>query len=122
MKNITASNLSFKVTRNEKTCANRLEWDIFGKLVQSSYRNNTYVDAILHLQYPLAPVCLTLVNSDGTVRKACKSKLYDTAMYLVTVDKTNLPGHDVMSTCFLDLAAVLKIQLKDCFTIRHLTW
>ena len=55
------------------------------------------------LKYPLASVCLSLGNSDGTVRKTCKSKLYDTAMYvLVTVAKTYLPGHDVMNIYFLD--------------------
>ena len=79
------------------------ERDILSKLVKSSYRNNVYVDAENLLKYPLALVCLALGNSDGTVRKTCKSKLYDTAGYdLVTVDKTNLPGHDVMNVYFLD--------------------
>ena len=55
------------------------------------------------LKYPLASVCLGLGNSDGTVRKACKSKLYDTVMYvLVTAAKAYLPGHDVMNIYFLD--------------------
>ena len=42
--------------------------------------------------------------------------------YLPTVDKTNLPGHDVMNTYFLDLASVARRQLKNFFTIRQLTW
>lgn len=55
------------------------------------------------LKYPLASVCLGLGNSDGTVRKTCKSKLYNMSMYdLVTVDKANLPGHDVINMYFLD--------------------
>ena len=48
-------------------------------------------------------------NSDRTIRKTCKSNLYDTAMYdLVTIDKTYLPGHDVMNTYFLDLTATVE--------------
>ena len=57
-------------------------------------------------------------DSDGTIRKTCKSNLYGTAMYdLVTVDKTYLPGHDVMNTYFLDLAATVATQLKHYFTV-----
>ena len=41
---------------------------------------------------------------------------------LVTVDKTNLPGHDVISTYFPDLAAIVRTKLKNCFIIRQLTW
>ena len=40
---------------------------------------------------------------------------------LVTVDKTNLPGHDVMNTYFQDLAAVVRTNLKDCLKIKQLT-
>ena len=98
------------------------EGDILGKLAQSSYSNNAYVDVENLLKYPFAPVCLALGNSDRAIRKTCKSKLYNTAMsYLETVDKTNLPGH-VMNMYFLDLAAVVRTELKDCFTIRQLTW
>ena len=42
---------------------------------------------------------------------------------LITVDKTNLSGHNVMNTHFLDhLAVVVGTQLKDCFTVRQLKW
>ena len=75
MKNFTTSNLLFKVKRNEKTTEIRLQRDILGKLVQSSYRNNAYVDVENLLKYPLAPVYLALGNFDGTIRKTCKSKL-----------------------------------------------
>ena len=73
------------------------------------------------MKYPLASVCLAVGNSDGTIRKTCKSELCDTAMSdLVTVDKTNLPGHDVMNRYFLDLATFVRTKLKDCFTVRQL--
>ena len=81
-----------KVKWNEKTIEIRLQRDIFGKLFQSSYRSSAK-DVENLFKYPLAPVRLGLGNSDGTIRKICKSNLYDTAMYdLVTVDKTFLPG------------------------------
>ena len=69
MKNFLASNLLFKVKQNEKTTKIRLQRDILGKLAQSSYRNNAYIDVENLLKYPLAPVCLALGNSDGTIRK-----------------------------------------------------
>ena len=75
MKNFTASNSSFRVKQNKKTTEFRLQRDIFGKLVQSSYRNNPYVYVENLLKYPLALVCLALGNSDETIRKTCKSKL-----------------------------------------------
>ena len=107
MKNFTASNLSFKVKWNGKTTKIRLHRDILGKLVESSYRNNAYVD----VENLFEISCLALGNSDGTTRKTCKSMLSDTAMSdLVTVDKTNLCGHDAMNMYFLDLAAVVRIK------------
>ena len=80
MKIFTTFNLSFKVKRNVKTTEIRLQRDTVGKRVQSSYRNNACVHVQYLLKYPLTPVCLALVNSDGTVRKTCKSKLHDPAM------------------------------------------
>ena len=91
MKNFTASNLSFKVKWNEKTTEILLQRDILGKLIQSSYRNYAYVDLETLLKYCVAPVCLALGNSDGTISKTCKSMLSDTVISdLVAVDKTNL--------------------------------
>ena len=79
MKNFTASNLSFKNKRNERTIKIQLQRDLLCKLVQSSNRNNAYADVENLLIHPLAPVCLVLGNSDGTTRKTCKQKLHDTA-------------------------------------------
>ena len=99
------------------------ERDILGKLVQSPYRNNAYVDVENLSKYPLASVCLALGNSDDTIRKTCKSKLYDTAVSdLVTVDKTNLPGHDLMNAYFLDLAAVVRTKRINMADISFGTW
>ena len=91
MKNFTISNLSFKVKQNEKTTEVRLQRDLLGKLFKTFYRNNAYVDVENILKYPLAPVCLALTNSEGTIRKTWNLNLHDTSIYnLVSVDKTNL--------------------------------
>ena len=101
MKNFTASNVSFKVKWNGKTTKIRLHRDIV------SYRNNAYVD----VQNLFEIFCLALGNSDGTTRKTCKQMLSGTAMSeLVTVDKTNLCGHDAMNMYFLDLTANVRIK------------
>ena len=101
MKNFTASNVSFKVKWNGKTTKIRLHRDIV------SYRNNAYVD----VQNLFEIFCLALGNSDGTTRKTCKQMLSDTAMSeLVTVDKTNLCGHDAMNMYFLDLTANVRVK------------
>ena len=71
IKNFTTSNLMI----NGLTTEIRLQTDILGKLVQSSYRNNAYVEVEHLLEYPVAPVCLALGNSDGTISKTCKSML-----------------------------------------------
>ena len=91
MKNFTISNLSFKVKQNEKTTEVRLQRDLLGKLFKTFYRNNAYVDVENILKYSLAPVCLALANSDGTMRKTWNLNLHDTSIYdLVSADKTNL--------------------------------
>ena len=77
---------------NGLTTEIRLQRDILGKFVQSSYRNNAYVDVENLLKYPVAPFCLALGNSDGTISKTCKSMISDTEISdLVNVGKTNLP-------------------------------
>ena len=120
IKNFTASNLSFKAKWNLKTPEILLQRDILGKLVPYSYRNNAYIDVENFLKFLVAPACLVL---DGTISKTCKSMLFDTTMSdLVTVDKTNLPGHDVMNMYFLDLAVIVRTKPNNCFIIRQLTW
>ena len=66
---------------------------------------------------------LALNCLDGTNRKTCKSKLYEAAMYdLSIVEENKLPAKSVMNTYFLDLAACARTMLKDCITIRDLAW
>ena len=96
-----------------------MQRDILGKLVQASHRNNAYVDVENPLKYPVSPVCLAFGNFDWTISKTWKSMLSDTAISdLVTVDKINLPWHDVINTYFLDLADVVRTKPKDCFIIN----
>ena len=104
---------------NGLTTEIRLQKDILGKFVQSFYRNNAYVDVENLLKYPVAPFCLALGNSDGTISKTCKSMLSDTEISdLVNVGKTNLPWHDVINTYHLDLAAAVRTKPKDWFVIN----
>ena len=50
------------------------------------------------------PMSLALSCLDGTIRKTCKSKLYEAAMYdLWIAEQNKLPGKSVMNTYVLDL-------------------
>ena len=71
------------------------------------------------MDYPLAPVSLALCNADGSIRKTKKSSLYEAAMAeLVILNPKDLPLKEELSTYFLDLAAAIRSQLKDCETIK----
>ena len=72
------------------------------------------------MDYPLAPVSLALCNADGSIRKTKKSSLYEAAMAeLVILNPKDLPPKEELSTYFLDLAAAIRSQLKDCETIKQ---
>ena len=61
---------------------------------------------------------LPLSCLDGAIRKKCKSKLYEAAIYdLSIVEQNKLPGKSVMNSYFLDLSACVRKMLKDCVTI-----
>ena len=81
MENFIASTLSFKDKQTEMTTEIRFQRDLLGELVQSSDVNNAHANVENLLKYALAPAYLALGNSDGTIRKTCKSKLCDNAMY-----------------------------------------
>ena len=62
---------------------------------------------------------LALSCLNRTIRKTCKSELYETAMYdLLVVEQNKLPANSVVNTYFLDLAACGRAILEDCATIR----
>ena len=73
--------------------------------------------------FPLAPVSLPLSHYDGTIRKTVKSKIFDAAMHdLTAIKQEDLPSAEKLSTCFLDLAAEIRLHLKKCENIRQLAW
>ena len=94
-----------------------MQRDILGKLIRSSFDTNSYIN-VENLTYPLGTVSLALSCLDGTIRKKCKSKLYEAAMYDLMIEEQNrLAGKSVMNTYFLDLPACVRAMLNDCVTI-----
>ena len=72
------------------------------------------------MAYPLTPVSPALWNADESIRKTKKSSLYEAAMAeLVILNPEDLLPKKELSTYFLDLAAAIKSQLKDCETIKQ---
>ena len=52
---------------------------------RSSFDTNSYMNVENLLTYPHGPVSLALSCSDGTIRKTRKSKLYEAAMYDLSI-------------------------------------
>ena len=66
-----------------------------------------------------------------TIRKTVKSKPFDAATHDPTVIKHDFPSAEKLSyfqtyifshTYFLDLAAEIRLQVKNCASIRQLVW
>ena len=81
------------------------------------------IDIDTALSYPLAAVILPLCNADGSIRKTNKSSLFKVAMSdLKILNTEDLPHEQKLSIYFLDLAAAIRTQTKDCVTISQLAW
>ena len=112
-----------KVSKNGKQHGIQVQSDILGKLVSLSCLNKAAINIDAAMSFPLSPVSLPLSHCDGTIRKTIKSKLYSAAMHdLTIVNHDELPPAHKLCTYFLDLAAEIRLQLKDCNTIRQLAW
>ena len=121
LKTFQDSFVKAKVSKNGKEGEVRVQRDILCKLVSLSNSNKAAIDLEAALNFPLAPVCLLLSNCDGTIRKTVKSKLYQAAMLEWTiVNPDDLPLPSELYTYFLDLAASIRVHLKECETIRQL--
>ena len=71
----------------------------------------------------MAPISLPLCNADGNIRKTNKLSLLKAAMSDLTILNTeDIPPEQELLTHFLDLAAAIRIQTKDCVTINQLAW
>ena len=112
------SNVSVKLQKKGEAREIKMQRDILGKLIWSSFDTNSYINVENLLTYPLGTVSLALSCLDGTIRKKCKSKLHEAAKYnLSIVEQNKLPGRSVMNTHFLDLPTCVRTMLKDCITI-----
>ena len=110
-----------KVSKNGKQHEIQVQSDILGKLVSLSCLNKGAINIDAAMSFPLSPVSLPLSHCDGTIRKTFKSKPYSAAMHdLTIVNHGELPPAHKLCTYFLDLAAEIRLQLKDCNTIRQL--
>ena len=121
--NFEESAVKAKISRCGKQAEVRIQRDILGRLVSLSSQHEAPLDIEAAMTYPLAPISLTLCNSDGSIRKANKSSLYQAAMTELSIlSPEDLPPKEDLSTYFLDLAATIRTQLKECETIKQLAW
>ena len=121
--NFSSSNVTIKVQKKGQSKEIKIQRDIVGKIIRLSFDTNSCINVENLITYPLAPVILALSYLDGTIRKTCKSNLYEVAMHDLSIAVLHeLPEKNIMNTYFLDLAACVRIILKDCVTVRDLAW
>ena len=99
----------------------KIQRDILSIFIWLSTHHKAPLDIEAAMAYPVAPVSLVLSNADGSIGKTKKSSLYEAAMAeLVILNPEDPPPEEELSTYFLDLAAAIRSQLKDCETIKQL--
>ena len=118
VENVHGSFVKAKVSKNGKQQEIQVQSNILAKLVHlSSFTKAINLEKTMC--FPLAPVSLPLSHYDGTIRKTVKSKLFHAAMHDVTVIKPeDLPSAEELSVYFLDLAAEIRLHVKNCDSIR----
>ena len=110
-----------KVSKNGQQQEIQVQSNILANLVHLSSFKNSAINLEKAMCLPLAPVSLPLSHYDGTIRKTVKSKLFHAAMHDVTVIKPeDLPSAEELSVYFLDLAAEIRLHVKNCDSIRWL--
>ena len=101
----------------------KIQRDILSTLISLSTHHKAPLDIEAAMAYPLALVSLALCNADGSIRKTKKSSLHEAAVAAsVILNPEDLLSKEELSTYFLDLAAAIRLQLKDCETIKQLAW
>ena len=113
VENVHGSFVKAKVSKNGKQQEIQVQSNILAKLVHlSSFTKAINLEKTMC--FPLAPVSLPLSHYDGTIRKTVKSKLFHAAMHEVTVIKQeDLPSAEELSVYFLDLAAEIRLHVKN---------
>ena len=121
LKNFEDSTVKVKLSKSGVQKQVKIQRDILSTLIWLSTHHKAPLDIEAAMAYPLALVSLALCNADGSIRKTKKSSLYEAAMAeLVILNPEDLPPKEELSTYFLDLAAAIRSQLKDCETIKQL--
>eukprot|EP00794_Sanderia_malayensis_P020780 gene20780-biopygen14596 len=95
--------------------------DILGLLAAKSTEKNAAIDIDKALQYPLAPVPLSLATCEGIRRNTAKSKLMDAALQsiLETEGQSN-ENQGSLRVYILDLAAYIRSMVKVANTFSEL--
>ena len=108
-----------KVSKNGQQQEIQVQSNILANLAHLSSFKNSAINLEKAMCSPLAPVSLPLSHYDGTIRKTVKSKFFHAAMHEVTVIKQeDLPSAEELSVYFLDLAAEIRLHVKNCDSIR----
>ena len=119
LKNLEGSTVTVKISESGMQNKVKIQRDILSTLLSNHHKAPPDIEAAM--AYPLPPVSLALCNADGSIRKTKKSPLYKAALAeLVILNPENLPPEKELSTYFLDFAAAIRLQLKDCETIKQL--
>ena len=101
----------------------KIQRDILSTLISLPTHHKAPLDIEAAMAYPLALVSLALCNADGSIRKTKESSLHEAAVAeSVIPNPEDLVSKEELSTYFLDLAAAIRLQLKDCETIKQLAW
>ena len=106
-----------KVTTKGKSKDVKVQRDILGILVATSYKEKSIVDIDKALSFPRSPVPLSLATADGMRRKTAKSKLLE-AVHSFTI--TDLEYVDNAACYVVDLAATIRSTVRIPGSFREL--
>ena len=121
LKNFEEKLVKAKISQNGNQKEIRIQRDTLAKLVSLSNKHKSPTDIDAALSYPLAPVSLPLCNAGRSIRKTKKSCLFKVAISdLKILNTEDVPHEQKLSTYFLDLAAAIRTQTRDCVTISQL--
>ena len=104
------------IKRNNVSKTIDINWNILGKLIALSAKNNKAIDYENALKHPLCPIPLSFVSADDSQRKTTKSKLMEEmskkAASNMSYLKTNVPAKNNVSAFIVDLMPCIR-QLTE---------
>ena len=113
---------TFKVMAKKTTTSNKksieVNRDILGRLLSISLKESKTIDFVKALHYPLCEAPLRLVNADGTMRKANKSKLAN-----IIISNTFTTDISKQQTAYIiDVMAYIRTMVNLPDTYERLAW